>query len=1152
MTKKLLLMLVGVLSIGLLINALSPSPIVAQGQGAGFTIHPFEGVALNQIYPESSVLYGRGGDTYNGGGFLYYIYGYDEGNSHVYIETRTNNCGSTVHVPKTAFTEIRSFYSDAQNTEEDPPNSWNVLWQDVNEREGNRLLGLGGDGADDKERINCRVYHENPRDNQEAEAALRFINDGVDIHDLLSIVQEGQYMVALDYLGDGATIGDSRLVTWSGDNFGEGQLVYWFYERETPEGYPLYRETDRGPNQCGSYLYLLDFDISNFKRKQVIEGAWHDVEHDDCLNGDNGRGDNERQVFVTNLNFGNTPDLKQRPNTDHIKYTLQVNQDDTYVFRDKDNPDEEYHYYGFRKLLEWTSGSFSIITGSPGEDLDGDGIYTREVGDSLHWFRGDTCPRSSPHSILVFGIKDSDLKSAGKLIIPSEKYLYNYDDGAERLSTSLMQESPPCNDSAEILRPYSGVERGVLIERISSDEDGGGSPLLPSSPAERTPACEGEAENLGFGWILCPALSLASKAMLKMEAELEGLLRVGATAFEGTAGDDYKNMWRSLRDLATFAIVATALFMVISTAVNAGFLSNYTVKKYLPRLIAGVILIQLSYGLFIGFLEVINEVGDGVNQILVTASNKGPGWNLSQIAGNTVSGNDPSLAGGLSFATAGIVAGFLIGGLGALGALSVLYSGAIALLFGFLFLILREFILISLVIFSPIGLVLWILPGNDKAWRFYMKTFLTLALMYPIIVAVIALGKIFSEITISSGNHNDVVRFVISLLAYVGGYAAIPFMAKRFSGALGQLTGTLNDKSKGIFDKGKNKIEGYKKVRKETKDGAKTRKTLTHGAINDKGSGALDRLKYHRGQYARSKRRLQTGRRVTGREGLVDGTKNVIAGAREGYTAARGQGLSKTEAARQATNERRGRKRKGLSDLTNLTSPKRDMRRASIEKRDIMSTLPAERQKLVEEQVAQDDSRLRNETYKDTAGDVHSLYEARGGAGDPGELARRAVAETSRTRIEAMGQRMLAVGDEDGFGHFAAHAIDPGSSQEHKEAIASLLASGKVAEAFGDKAPDIGKMSSTGFNSALLESPGIEKLEQLSAGAIGRAHAHLGGAFGDQYGSLVSPQTELGEKNWGKLSPLAQQAIEGALGARPPKVFNTTTGTFVPPPTKWP
>ncbi|MYB40354.1 hypothetical protein F4X86_03780 [Candidatus Saccharibacteria bacterium] len=62
---------------------------------------------------------------------------------------------------------------------------------------------------------------------------------------------------------------------------------------------------------------------------------------------------------------------------------------------------------------------------------------------------------------------------------------------------------------------------------------------------------------------------------------------------------------------------------------------------------------------------------------------------------------------------------------------------------------------------------------------------------------------------------------IIALLAYIFGFAAVPIFAKTFSGALGQLLGMVNDKSKGLIDRPRNKLRDFSTGRREGRKLAK-------------------------------------------------------------------------------------------------------------------------------------------------------------------------------------------------------------------------------------------------------------------------------------------------------------------------------------------
>ena len=118
----------------------------------------------------------------------------------------------------------------------------------------------------------------------------------------------------------------------------------------------------------------------------------------------------------------------------------------------------------------------------------------------------------------------------------------------------------------------------------------------------------------------------------------------------------------------------------------------------------------------------------------------------------------------------------------------------------------------------------------------------------------------------------DFFERLLALLVYVGAFAAIPFLAKRFTGALGQLTGMVNDRSKGLFDRTKKKAEGF----------AEDLKGIQDGRRRDKRRERRSR----RGD--RSIRRLLMGgsyRKSSGAEKEVKEKKKEVARARQPKTA---------------------------------------------------------------------------------------------------------------------------------------------------------------------------------------------------------------------------------------------------------------------------
>lgn len=61
----------------------------------------------------------------------------------------------------------------------------------------------------------------------------------------------------------------------------------------------------------------------------------------------------------------------------------------------------------------------------------------------------------------------------------------------------------------------------------------------------------------------------------------------------------------------------------------------------------------------------------------------------------------------------------------------------------------------------------------------------------------------------------DYLKRIVALLVYVGAFLAIPFLAKRLSGALGTLMGMVNDRSKGIIDRPRNRLKKFAQERRQ-------------------------------------------------------------------------------------------------------------------------------------------------------------------------------------------------------------------------------------------------------------------------------------------------------------------------------------------------
>lgn len=375
----------------------------------------------------------------------------------------------------------------------------------------------------------------------------------------------------------------------------------------------------------------------------------------------------------------------------------------------------------------------------------------------------------------------------------------------------------------------------------------------PGSIADK-PTCESEGGALG--WILCKVLEFGDTVMGGLDSAVNNILEV-PDAF--ITDPDIEKAFASMRNIAYTILVPMALVMVISTALGFEFISAYTIKRALPRMVIATIFIALSFNIVTFLVTATNNVGTGISGIIEGALGGGE-VNLVTVFNPPAAGSAAANAGQVAGAGVGLVAIVTGGALGimAIGSLGILLSyvlvALVALFMAFFLLSLRQALIVFLMIMAPVAILSWIFPGNDKLWKLWWSTFSKLLLLYPLIMVLIATGKGFAQIAPGEGLVDTFIRVV----AYFGPYFLIPSMFKFAGGAFATISGMANNRSKGLFDRNK-KYRGQKMSQnwKDTKGGNRysERNRLARG-FNRMGMGVGVGSKGHYGLGERGRQAL--------------------------------------------------------------------------------------------------------------------------------------------------------------------------------------------------------------------------------------------------------------------------------------------------------
>jgi hypothetical protein len=359
-------------------------------------------------------------------------------------------------------------------------------------------------------------------------------------------------------------------------------------------------------------------------------------------------------------------------------------------------------------------------------------------------------------------------------------------------------------------------------------------------------------------WIACGIISIAEGMINKIDEMLQKFLFVDVSKFDNKGA--LHRSWSNIRQFSTIILVIMALIMIFTEAMGSGILDNYSVKKILPRIVIAGIGIQLSWEISKFLINVGNTFGNGIQGVLLSPFGGKDGTNpLTLLLPGAISGEAKTFG----FALA-------IGGLVAMGPVLGVATGVIvALIVAFVTLILRYMVIIMCMLFAPVFIALSVLPGTNKATKFWWESFEKAIIMYPLIMVFLAAGKIVAFGLITAGTEKDASGKIISqdgwfvlagLIAAIAPYAAFPTLVSAAGGALKKLTGVVGDKSKGMIDGTKNWSKNRAKNNKEYK------KAMAFSGIN--------RAKFDPRKLTEAKTR---GLATLGSGGVGFGTKSRIA-----------------------------------------------------------------------------------------------------------------------------------------------------------------------------------------------------------------------------------------------------------------------------------
>lgn len=433
--------------------------------------------------------------------------------------------------------------------------------------------------------------------------------------------------------------------------------------------------------------------------------------------------------------------------------------------------------------------------------------------------------------------------SSSHATITNRGSVYSY-RGAVSSSSSDTTESYTCSDLAKKVSSTASAlaawNSKNTDKQVDSSTDGS---TTDTTTDDAAPTCVID----GVGWLLCPIMEFLGGVTDQAYNAVEGLLKTPPLLTQGDTSGTYQ-AWKVMQGFANATFVVVFIVIIYSQLTSTG-VSNYGVKRMLPRLIIGALLVNVSFFICAIAVDISNIVGSSIKPLLDNIT-------IPQATVDGVGDFDVTPGGAGIF---GPIIAYVLAGAGAaagiaflsnatlLAALAVLVPGILAAIAAILtvliVLTLRQALIILLVVVSPLAFVAFLLPNTENLFTKWRKLFTTLLLMFPIIAGIFGVSALAATIVMNSAQGNFLVQIAGALITIIP-LAITPIVMKTAGGVLSRVGAFTNNKQKGLFDRANNAAAGFRKNQGDLRalralngerkglNGSFTRMRARRGAVN--------------------------------------------------------------------------------------------------------------------------------------------------------------------------------------------------------------------------------------------------------------------------------------------------------------------------------
>ena len=469
------------------------------------------------------------------------------------------------------------------------------------------------------------------------------------------------------------------------------------------------------------------------------------------------------------------------------------------------NAEEQVPFIKYRKYLDWSMGcvdgdelstssnntrTLSVVKDGKVSEVyrsKGSGDYMWNDGSDGENYEGD--PQFKCDTVIAH-LKTAAIKYANSLKDAAIKNACSTFTGKELEACKAGIEHK--GDSEYCETQYKGRD-----EEINACKQGQSAEI--ETPSEGDGGEEEGKNSCGLsavGWFVCPLMSFAGSLGDASYSAISYFLSIDNEIFKDQENGGLAQAWKFFRDVANAVFAVIFLWVIFSQISNVG-VSNYGIKKILPRLIIGALLVNLSFYLCQIAVDLSNILGFSLKEALEGAASK---VGTQATATGTFSA---LVTGGLVLVGVGLFIFLAV-------SIPTLLALILALIVVLVILIVRQAAVILLIAISPLAFAAWLLPNTENLFKKWVSMFRGLLIVFPVISLLYGAGKLAGTILAVSAtddpNNPKETMQLAALAASILPLGATPFVLKSslnslgsFAGKLGGLSGLANKKLGGAI-----------------------------------------------------------------------------------------------------------------------------------------------------------------------------------------------------------------------------------------------------------------------------------------------------------------------------------------------------------------